>query len=109
MQFNCVIIGGGIAGIASAEMLQGSELNVLLIEKRNELASLLSGRQHSWFHTGRLYSAPIDPKIQEVCIHNLNTLIHHYSEFPGMNIRINAGHFEVIERNPLGIGSEQNY
>lgn len=99
MKFDYVIIGAGIAGITTAELLQRLGAKVFLLEKEREMAILSSGRQHGWFHTGSLYSASPDPTVQQACIDNLRVLTQYYNEFPGMNIELNAGHFEVKKRD----------
>ena len=50
--FDLIVVGGGIAGLASAEIFSRSGWNVLLIEKESLLCQEASANQHGWFHFG---------------------------------------------------------
>ena len=53
--------GGGIAGLAIAELLQRSGASVVLIEKNKTLCSEASGEQQGWFSYGRSLYSPSRP------------------------------------------------
>lgn len=83
-----LVLGGGIAGLAIAELLQRSGASVVLLEKNETLCSEASSEQQGWFHTGALY-APLRRNI--FCrnlLGNLDDLIDYYSAFPNMNLRV---------------------
>ena len=63
-QYDWIIVGGGIAGITTAEILTREGFSVLLLEKNNTLASETTKVFHEWLHTGSLYTLVPD---------NLNT------------------------------------
>ena len=51
MLYDYAIVGGGITGIALAEILsRKSGSSVLLIEKEGELGSKTTGGFHEWLH-----------------------------------------------------------
>ena len=53
-KYDYVIVGGGIAGLASAELLSRSGHSVLLLEKGPKLCQEASASHHGWFHFGSL-------------------------------------------------------
>lgn len=86
MSFDFVVIGGGIAGIAVAELLQRSGREVLLIEKSDRLCVESSAAQQGWFHSGALYAALPNRNYLRLGIENLANLNRFYASFPGMNL-----------------------
>lgn len=84
-QYDYVIVGGGVAGILSAEMLSRSGKKVLLIEKEKKLASESSGEQHGWGQFGYLYLNALDPGVAEACLKNIDILLNSYP-MPGNNL-----------------------
>ena len=82
------VVGGGIAGLAIAELLQRSGASVVLIEKNKTLCSEASGEQQGWFHTGALYTALPDQFFFRAMVGNLDDLIDYYRAFPNMNLRV---------------------
>lgn len=86
-KFEVVIIGGGIAGLATAEVFARSGIKTLLLEKNSTLCSETSGLHHEWFHFGSLYS--IFPGNQSLyLIKNIEHLLEYYQSFEGMNLRV---------------------
>lgn len=83
-----VIVGGGIAGLAIAEMLQRSGASVVLLEKNKTLCSEASAEQQGWFHTGALYTALPNNFFCRTMVGNLDDLVDYYSGFPNMNLRV---------------------
>lgn len=86
--YDFAVIGGGIAGLAIAELLQRSGASVVLIEKNEVLCGGASSEQQGWFHTGALYSALPDRFFCRTLAGNLDDLVDYYSEFPNMNLHI---------------------
>jgi L-2-hydroxyglutarate oxidase len=73
--YDITIIGGGIVGLATALQLKKSNpfLNILLLEKENELAKHQTGNNSGVIHSG-LYYKPGSLKATN-CIHGYNLLI----------------------------------
>ena len=86
MAYDFIIVGGGVAGIATAELLQRSGQAVLLLEKNHELCSESSAEQQGWFHTGALYAALPNKSYVRACERNLEILRRYYTGFPAMNL-----------------------
>ena len=82
------VVGGGIAGLAIAEMLQRSGASVVLLEKNKTLCSEASAEQQGWFHTGALYTALPNNFFCRTMVGNLDDLVDYYSGFPNMNLRV---------------------
>ena len=93
------VVGGGIAGLAIAELLQRSGASVVLIEKNKTLCSEASGEQQGWFHTGALYTALPDQFFFRAMVGNLDDLIDYYRAFPNMNLRVDK---HVSSSSPEG-------
>ena len=87
MTYDYIVVGGGIAGLTIAELLQRSGRSVLLLEARSQLCSDASAQQHGWFHTGALYAALPSSQFFRILVGNLDDLINYYSAFPRMNLR----------------------
>ena len=51
MSYDWIVIGGGISGISTAEILTREGHSVLLLEKNDSLASETSKVFHEWLHT----------------------------------------------------------
>ncbi|HRG80791.1 MAG TPA: FAD-dependent oxidoreductase, partial [Cyclobacteriaceae bacterium] len=73
--YDITIIGGGIVGLATALKLKTSNpfLNILLLEKENELAKHQTGNNSGVIHSG-LYYKPGSLKATN-CIHGYHLLI----------------------------------
>jgi hypothetical protein len=82
------VVGGGIAGLAVAEMLQRSGASVVLLEKNKTLCSEASAEQQGWFHTGALYTALPNNFFCRTMVGNLDDLVDYYRWFPNMNLRV---------------------
>ncbi len=87
-RWDFAIVGGGIAGIAIAEMLQRSGASVLLLEKNKTLCAEASAEQQGWFHTGALYTALPNNFFCRTMVGNLDDLVDYYSDFANMNLRV---------------------
>lgn len=84
--YDLIIVGGGIAGLATAEIFARSGFKVALVEKYSELCSGSSGKQHGWFHLGSLYSINRDAIFLKTLVNNCDILLSYYRDFRGMNI-----------------------
>lgn len=92
------VVGGGIAGLAIAEMLQRSGASVALLEKNKTLCSEASAEQQGWFHTGALYTALPNNFFCRTMVGNLDDLVDYYSGFPSMNLRVDK-HIYTTDRD----------
>ena len=97
--FDFAVVGGGIAGLAIAELLQRSGASVVLLEKNETLCGEASAEQQGWFHTGALYSALPDHFFCRTLAGNLDDLVDYYSDFPNMNLRIGT---HISTKGPRG-------
>lgn len=57
--FDVLIIGGGVAGLMSAQKLSGLGLRVALVERESTLASGPSTRNEGWLHRGTYHASSI--------------------------------------------------
>jgi hypothetical protein len=77
-----IIIGGGIAGIAIAELLsRKAELRIKVIDHAPQLGAGASGKLEGWFHSGTLYSGNDDAQTFLNCVNGIEDLINHYSSY----------------------------
>ena len=103
-RWDFAIVGGGIAGLAIAEMLQRSGASVILLEKNKTLCAEASAEQQGWFHTGALYTALPSNFFCRTMVGNLDDLVDYYSDFSNMNLRVEkrrrrcstAGHWKSL-------------
>jgi glycine/D-amino acid oxidase-like deaminating enzyme len=96
--FDFAVVGGGIAGLAIAELLQRSGVSVGLFEKNQTLCGEASAEQQGWFHTGALYAALPENFFCRTMVGNLDDLVDYYSGFPNMNLRIDK-HISSISQH----------
>ena len=86
-KYNWVVIGGGISGIAIAEILCREGKSVLLLEKNQYLASETSKVFHEWLHTGALYTLVPDRMLTtRYLLGAIDDLIEFYDFYEGMNL-----------------------
>jgi glycine/D-amino acid oxidase-like deaminating enzyme len=86
-KYDYAVVGGGIAGLAIAEIFARSGHSVVLIERNSQLCHEASASQHGWFHFGSLYSIFPQNSFLRTMIRGVEDLREYYSGFPGMNIR----------------------
>jgi hypothetical protein len=86
--YDVIIVGGGIAGLATAEIFARSGHNVCLIEKNKYICQEASGIHHEWFHFGSLYSIFPNSQFLRTMVGGIDDLLHYYRDFEGMNLRV---------------------
>ena len=85
--YDFAIIGGGIAGLTTAEIFSRSGYKVILIEKNSKICSESSGLHHEWFHFGSLYSIFQIKLLKNTCW-GIDDLLLYYRDFKNMNLKI---------------------
>jgi hypothetical protein len=84
--YEWIVVGGGIAGIAIAEILTREGHSVLLVEQREQLAGETTGDFHEWMHTGCLYTLLPDRLLtMKYLLGAIDDLLEYYGSFPRMN------------------------
>lgn len=85
--YDWIVVGGGVSGIATAEILCRNNQSVLLIEKNELLASETSKEFHEWVHSGALYTLVPDNLLTlRYLLGATDDLLQFYSSFPHMNL-----------------------
>ena len=85
--YDWVIVGSGIAGIVTCEILTRMGHSVLLIEKNKKLASETTRDFHEWIHTGALYTLiPDNLYTLKFLLGSIDDLLEFYSDFDNMNL-----------------------
>lgn len=85
--YDWIVVGGGVSGIAVAEILCREGKSVLLIEKNELLASETSKQFHEWVHSGALYTLVPDNLLTlRYLLGATDDLLQFYSSFPRMNL-----------------------
>ena len=87
MSYDWIVIGGGISGITTAEILTREGHSVLLLEKNDSLASETSKVFHEWLHTGSLFTLVPDNNLTtRYLLGAMDDLMKFYSQFDRMNL-----------------------
>jgi len=85
--YEWAVVGSGISGISTAEILTRQGHSVILIEKNDTLASETTREFHEWLHTGALYTLiPDRLKTLRFILGAIDDLIEFYSSFNRMNL-----------------------
>ena len=93
--YDCCIIGGGITGLACAELLSRENKSVILVEKNKKLVGETSAEFHEWFHLGSLYSIKQDNNSTiKTLLNSFKKVNEFYSEFKNFNIELKKSGFE---------------
>jgi hypothetical protein len=100
--YEFVVIGGGGAGLACAEMLSRTSKKILLVEKNKKICNEASGEHHGWFHFGSLYSIFPASKFMRTLINGVEDVIKYYKKFKGMNIYISKDNRIEINEDEEG-------
>lgn len=87
-KYDLAVVGGGIAGLAIAEIFARSGRKVVLLERNEQICQEASASQHGWFHFGSLYSIFPQNQFLRTLVGGVEDLLAYYSAFPGMNIQI---------------------
>jgi L-2-hydroxyglutarate oxidase LhgO len=72
MDFDIIIIGAGVVGLATAEIFSHNKYRVLIIEKENKIGTGISSRNSEVIHAGIYY--PKDSLKSKLCIKGKNLL-----------------------------------
>lgn len=86
-EYDWIVVGGGISGIAVAEILCREGKSVLLLEKNDSLASETSKVFHEWMHSGALFTLVPDNLLTlRYLLGATDDLLEYYSCYPQMNL-----------------------
>lgn len=86
-EFEWAVIGSGIAGIVSSEILTREGHSTVLIEKEEKLASETTRDFHEWIHTGSLYTLIPDNLLTlKFILGAIDDILEYYGSYKGMNL-----------------------
>ena len=98
--YDWCIVGGGITGLACAEMLARENKSVILVEKNKKLVGETSAEFHEWFHLGSLYSIKRNNNSTiKILLNSFKKVNEYYSEFKNFNIELKNSGFKIREFN----------
>jgi hypothetical protein len=87
VKYEWIVVGGGIAGIAVAEILAREGHRVLLLDRAAKLAGGTTRDLHEWIHTGCLYTLVPDRLLTlKYMLGGIDDLLEYYASFPRMNL-----------------------
>ncbi|MFH1242192.1 MAG: FAD-dependent oxidoreductase [Pseudomonadota bacterium] len=89
-RYDLIVVGGGIAGLATGEIFARSGFKVALVEKNDRICTEASGIHHEWFHFGSLYSIFPTNQFLRTMVGGIDDILLYYRDFEGMNLRIDA-------------------
>jgi hypothetical protein len=86
-KYEWAVIGSGIAGIITSEILSREGHSTILIEKNEKLASETTRDFHEWMHAGSLYTLiPDNLKTLKFILGSLDDLFDFYGSYKRMNL-----------------------
>jgi hypothetical protein len=86
-KYEWVVIGSGIAGIITSEILSREGHKTILIEKNEKLASETTRDFHEWMHVGSLFTLiPDNLKTLKFILGAIDDLFDFYSSYKRMNL-----------------------
>ena len=98
--FDWIVIGGGIAGVTTSEILTREGHSVLLLEKNDELVSETSKVFHEWLHTGSLFTLVPDNLVTtRFVLGAIDDLLEYYHSFQRMNLQPTSSGLKVINED----------
>ena len=87
-KYEWAVVGSGIAGVITSEILTREGHSVILIEKNEKLASETSRDFHEWMHTGSLFTLiPDNLKTLKFILGAVDDLFDFYSSYKRMNLK----------------------
>jgi hypothetical protein len=87
MLYDWIVVGGGVSGITTAEILTREGHSVLLLEKNDSFASETSKVFHEWLHTGGLFTLVPDGNLTtRYLLGAIDDLLKFYNQFERMNL-----------------------
>jgi len=99
-QYDWIVVGAGISGIAVAEILCREGKSVLILEKNDQVASETSKVFHEWLHSGALYSlVPDNLLTMRYLLGAMDDLLDYYSAFPRMNLLPTESGISILGNN----------
>ena len=86
-KYEWAVVGSGIAGIVTSEILTREGHSTVLIEKNEKLAAETTRDFHEWIHTGSLYTLIPDNLLTlKYLLGSIDDLLEYYSSFERMNL-----------------------
>ena len=99
-KFEWAIVGSGIAGIITSEILTREGHEVVLIEKNDKLASETTRNFHEWMHAGSLFTLiPDKLRTLKFILGAIDDLFEYYGSFNRMNLKPTEKGLDVRECN----------
>ena len=93
--YDWCIIGGGITGVACAELLSRENDSVIIVEKNEKLVAETSAEFHEWFHLGSLYTIKKDNNNTiKTLLNSFKKMNEFYSEYKNFNNELKDKGFE---------------
>jgi hypothetical protein len=81
------VVGSGISGLVSSEILTREGHSTVLIEKNEKLASETTRDFHEWMHSGSLYTLIPDNLLTlKFILGAIDDLLEYYNSFDNMNL-----------------------
>ena len=108
-KFEWAVIGSGIAGIITSEILTREGHSAVLIEKNDKLASETTRDFHEWMHMGSLFTLiPDKLKTLKFILGAVDDLFEYYSSYQRMNLTPTEKGI-IINAEKTGWFIENNY